>query len=237
MIMFIYKITNKVNGKIYIGLTSNTIKSRFSCHIRDSKTAKKGIDAAIRKYGKENFIVEEIDTAHTIEELNSKEQYWIAFYNSTNNKIGYNQTLGGGGSTGYHHDEETKYKCGNSFRGKHRIVSKERAEYQRMIMTGKKYSEETKQKHSEKMKLAYKEGRRIPNCKGVGGRKPMSEEEKKFNSESQIGKRWLHNDSLKFNLIVYANEIENFINNGWVLKKVKDYKVISRKEARKMNLL
>lgn len=58
-----------------------------------------------------------------------------------------------------------------------------------MIMTGKKYSEETKQKHSEKMKLAYKEGRRIPNCKGVGGRKPMSEEEKKFNSESQIGKR------------------------------------------------
>jgi len=56
-------------------------------------------------------------------------------------------------------------------------------------MTGRKYSEETKQKHSEKMKLAYKEGRRIPNGKGVGGRKPMSEEEKKFNSESQIGKR------------------------------------------------
>lgn len=45
---------------------------------------------AIRKYGKDSFIVEEIDTAQTQDELNQKEQYWIKFYNSV--EEGYNET-------------------------------------------------------------------------------------------------------------------------------------------------
>jgi hypothetical protein len=45
---------------------------------------------AIRKYGKENFIIEMIDTAESQDELNQKEQYWIRYYNSVNK--GYNET-------------------------------------------------------------------------------------------------------------------------------------------------
>ena len=45
---------------------------------------------AIRKYGKDNFIIEEIDSAFSQEELNQKEQYWIQYYNSI--KEGYNET-------------------------------------------------------------------------------------------------------------------------------------------------
>ena len=45
---------------------------------------------AIRKYGKDSFIIEEIDTAQTQDELNQKEQYWIKFYNSV--EEGYNET-------------------------------------------------------------------------------------------------------------------------------------------------
>ena len=53
--MIIYKITNLINNKIYIGQTKGSIESRWYYHLRDSKNATKGIDAAIRKYGKEDL--------------------------------------------------------------------------------------------------------------------------------------------------------------------------------------
>ena len=90
--MWIYKITNILNQKIYIGQTIRPIEERFRRHINDALNNK--IDThlarAIRKYGKENFIIEVIDIAKTQEELTKKEQYWIHYYNSV--KIGYNET-------------------------------------------------------------------------------------------------------------------------------------------------
>ncbi len=90
--MFIYKITNKVNNKVYIGQTINTIEQRFQRHINDAinNILDTHLARAIRKYGKENFYTELIDTANTQDELNLKEQYWIRFYNSVNE--GYNET-------------------------------------------------------------------------------------------------------------------------------------------------
>jgi hypothetical protein len=59
------------------------------------------IKCSIQKHGHENFTIEQIDSALTIEELNIKEQYWISFYNSMNRNTGYN-LMSGGGSTGKH---------------------------------------------------------------------------------------------------------------------------------------
>lgn len=73
----IYKITNKINNKIYIGQSVH-IHRRFLEHCRNNKTA---IDAAIAEYGKENFLFEIIEECSK-EELNQKEQYWIQYYNS-----------------------------------------------------------------------------------------------------------------------------------------------------------
>lgn len=88
----IYKITNTKNNKVYIGQTVRPIKQRFLRHITDALNNK--LDThfarAIRYHGKESFIVEEIDTATTQDELNLKEQYWIRYYNST--ICGYNET-------------------------------------------------------------------------------------------------------------------------------------------------
>lgn len=89
--MVIYKITNKVNQKIYIGLTRQPLKLRFRAHCFRKKTA---ISLAIHKYGKENFTVEVIDTASHIEELQIKERYHIAQCNSFYPN-GYNLTIGG----------------------------------------------------------------------------------------------------------------------------------------------
>lgn len=90
--MFIYKITNKVNNKVYIGQSVRPIKKRFNRHINDAIRNK--LDThfarAIRKYGKDNFICEVIDTAKNQNDLTLKEQYWIQYYDSV--KMGYNET-------------------------------------------------------------------------------------------------------------------------------------------------
>ena len=95
--MFIYKITNIINNKIYIGQVYNkSVQDRFVRHIKEANPYSRSIvDKAIAKYGKDNFIVEQIDEATSLEELNQKEKYWIKYYNSTNKKIGYNLTSGG----------------------------------------------------------------------------------------------------------------------------------------------
>lgn len=90
--MWIYKITNIQNQKVYIGQTIRPIEQRFHRHINDAMNniLDTHFARAIRKYGKDNFVIEEIDSAKTQNELNKKEQYWIQYYNSVNN--GYNET-------------------------------------------------------------------------------------------------------------------------------------------------
>ena len=99
--MIIYKITNLVNKKIYIGQTTGTLEKRFQRHKQDAISGR--LDThfarAIRKYGEENFSAEIIDTAQTQEELTKKEYYWIGYYNARIN--GYNET-------------EDLFKCGGN---------------------------------------------------------------------------------------------------------------------------
>ena len=90
--MWIYKITNIQNNKVYIGQTIRPIEQRFKRHLNDAlhNILDTHLARAIRKYGKDSFIIEEIDTAETQDELNKKEQYWIRYYNSVED--GYNET-------------------------------------------------------------------------------------------------------------------------------------------------
>lgn len=90
--MYIYKITNKVNGKVYIGQSIRSIEQRFQRHINDAvnNILDTHFARAIRKYGKENFYIELVETCDNQTELNLREQYWIRKYDSINN--GYNET-------------------------------------------------------------------------------------------------------------------------------------------------
>lgn len=90
--MIVYKITNTINGKVYIGQTINTLEKRFNRHKTDAlnNILNTHFARAIRQYGIDAFAAEIIDTAKTQEELTEKEQYWIHFYNSV--QEGYNET-------------------------------------------------------------------------------------------------------------------------------------------------
>ena len=102
----IYKITNLVNNKVYIGQTRQKLKRRFKQHINkaNANIYHNKFHNAIRKYGKDNFSIEQIDEGNSQEELSQKEIYWIKHYNSMNE--GYNSTSGGEESKAY--TEEVK---------------------------------------------------------------------------------------------------------------------------------
>lgn len=93
----IYKITNKINNKIYIGQSKN-IEQRWKEHVRHSKDKysrnKPYIHSAINKYGKDNFKFEVLEECK-FEELDEREKYYIAEYKSNVKGIGYNSTPGG----------------------------------------------------------------------------------------------------------------------------------------------
>lgn len=99
----IYKITNALNGKVYIGKTSYSLEKRFSEHCIDSQKENfeiRPLYRAMRKYGVENFYIELIEECSKIQE-NERERYWIEFYESYG--FGYNATLGGEGKCLYNH--------------------------------------------------------------------------------------------------------------------------------------
>ena len=92
--MIVYKITNLINNKCYIGITTQKLKERWEGHLsRLRQGDTRHLYCSMRKYGVENFKIEPIDPAETLGELLEKEQFYIEQYNSKNN--GYNMTIGG----------------------------------------------------------------------------------------------------------------------------------------------
>lgn len=89
----IYKITNKLNNKVYIG-QSNNLERRRREHFDWNLSKRQYIDEIISDIGAENFDYEVIEYC-SITELDEKEKYWISFYNSFYE--GYNKTKGGAG--------------------------------------------------------------------------------------------------------------------------------------------
>ena len=108
----IYKITNQLNGKSYVGKTTTSLKQRMASH----KCADSVIGKAIRKYGWENFSVEVIEECETPEQLNEREIFWIAALNCKTPN-GYNRSDGGDGPTGYVCSDETRAKLSAAGKG------------------------------------------------------------------------------------------------------------------------
>ena len=130
----IYKITNKLNSKVYIGQTIQTLRNRWYRHCAKNCTSQAErnmeIKRAILKYGKENFTVEAIEECDS-KKLDDREKFYIRYFDSYHN--GYNSTEGGQhGAKPLQTSEETQkevielYKSGFSLRdiGKEYTIDK-----------------------------------------------------------------------------------------------------------------
>jgi group I intron endonuclease len=123
----IYKITNIINGKMYVGSTNN-LANRKDNHFSELKRnvhPNRFLQRAVNKYGMENFKFEIIEHC-LLKELNIKEGYWCSLLNTYNDKYGYNLII-------------------VNLDGVH-IMPKEIKEKLRIINTGKKHSEITKER-------------------------------------------------------------------------------------------
>ena len=211
----IYLIKNKVNGKCYVGQTQKEkgfdyryycsgegIERVYNYHksLREhNRSYNEHLLRSIEKYGFKAFeVIKYLDYAFSLEELNIKEKVYIQLYNSLKN--GYNETLGGEGTEGRPHSEETRQKISEARKGKHhseetRQKISEANKGDNHPMYGKYHTEETKQKmskikkgennpmhgnhHSEEVKQKIREGN-----KG----KHLSNEAKQKISEARKGK-------------------------------------------------
>ena len=108
---YIYKITNLINGKLYIGKTSNSIQERWREHISDSqreRCEKRPLYDAFNKYGISNFQIEQIEEIENDEIACQREIYWIdklRTYVGFEDCNGYNATLGGDSKRYYDYKE------------------------------------------------------------------------------------------------------------------------------------
>lgn len=173
MICGIYKITNKVNSKAYIG-QSQDIERRWTKHRRElnnNSHVNKHLQSAYNKYGADSFVWE-IEEECEESLLDDREIFYIEKYDSFNN--GYNQTIGGSGTRGYKLSEETKQKLSEARKG------------EKHPMYGKHHSEETRKKISEANKNPSEEIRKRKSEARKG--KHLSEEHRRKLIESRKGK-------------------------------------------------
>ena len=200
---YIYKITNKINNKIYIGMSSNVDNRWKYGHVLTAKKLIDNIDIgyksllydAMKKYGIENFNIEIIEEC-PIEKMGEREEYWINKLNSRDRNIGYNICRGGcrgpGGPmfAGHHHSEETKAKMSadrtgskNSNYGNHWTQSDELKELHRQLSSGKNnpmYGKKHTEASKEKSRLSHLGKKRMSNLEMYPKYKMIDEKDVKI---------------------------------------------------------
>ena len=189
LVSYIYKVTNLVNGKSYIGQSIDPI-TRLSKHIKSNSNL---LNEAIKKYGVENFLFEVIKSDVPIEQINEAEIQCIREHNC---KVpnGYNLTEGGEGSLGCIPSEETRRKIGLIHKGK--VVSEKTREKISAAQTGRIVSQETGNKIS-KANTGKKASREHKEkiSKALSGKSKSDEHRQKLILSLSIARK--HKKSLK----------------------------------------
>lgn len=176
--LIIYKATNRLNGKVYIGQTVQALAERMGDHRRKAlvHSSKSHFHAAIRKYGFDAFDWTVLEKAEDRALLNSLEQFWIKSHESTNPSKGYNNTHGG---DSFEFTEETKRRIGEAGRGNKR--SEAFKENLRQIekgdhnpFYGKHHTEEAKRKNREAHVGKKLKPEHIAKCIHLGSNNPRA---------------------------------------------------------------
>lgn len=143
----IYKFTNKINNKVYIGQAKN-LRNRVRDHLsafQKNKFPNIYIYKSMKKHGLQNFELEIlIEGNFSKTELDEMEICYIRLLKSNNSFFGYNMTIGGDGANGRKTSQQTKDKIGKANKGHE--VSQETRQKIRQTNLGHKHTDETKEK-------------------------------------------------------------------------------------------
>lgn len=227
----IYKITNLINSKIYIGSSSN-LKSREYSHfwkLNNNSHSNKHLQSAYNKYGKDNFIFEIIEIIEDDKMLLSREQYYLDKLNTCNISIGYNKSPTAGSNLGYKASNETRLKISMAMTGfKHSEESKLKLSISRKGMI---FSDIHKYKLSKARKSRVtKDETRLKISAALKNRirKPHTEESKlkmSINSLGKAGRKILNIDeNIIFNTITEASKHYN-IDSSAISKVCRNKKI------------
>lgn len=146
---YIYAIENILDNKIYVGQTVHMYR-RWTKHKSDSKRVKLPLYFALNKYGVDNFIFYLLEVT-TIDTVDDREKYWIAYYHSTDRNAGYNMDSGGQDNKIFSEEHRKKISIANSgsangMYGKNHSESVKQKI--RLAKLGSHATEETKKKQS-----------------------------------------------------------------------------------------
>lgn len=220
--MIIYKVTNLVNQKIYIGQTTLSLEDRKKSHYKEAKYKKNNnyFHNALNSYNEDDFKWEIIEDSITeLDELNSKEIYYIALYNSTDKNKGYN--LKHGGDNGGLNSIETKIKIGNSTR--ERWKNPEIAERMRQGLI--KGTEAMKSKALKNLKcdkckncnkeFTYKRNYHLSFCSNECRKEYLKKNNKGFDKANEVNRNTYeyNRDIMKDKIIKWCVENPNYLIN------------------------
>lgn len=233
--MYIYKTTNLINNKVYIGKSEKAFNEKY---VGSGKLLWK----AIKKHGLHNFKTELLENCSSIQELNKREKFWIARYSNNS----YNLAEGGtGGWTTKHYTDvqlnELKKKLSNSLKG--RKVSDECK--QKLSLKNKNRFFGSKPELSKKVKSAWADPNSIFNSLEyrkklsiASKKRKWSEETKKKISESKLGNKNGMAQSIQVDNIIYEtrracaqhyNISETAVTKRCISKNFKNWQVLPKK--------
>ena len=231
---YIYKTTNLINGKFYIG------KHRGSAFDKTYLGSGLLIMKAVKKEGRKNFSCEVIEWCKTPDELNERERFWVEELNARDLTIAYNLCAGGMGGArhftedtlkrmsemkkGTHHTKETIEKIKDAFRNMSEEDKQLRSKRLRESHIGKKHTNEQKAKIGKTLHNRYASGDLVSACKdkpSVNKGRKLTEEQANHCRQVCKGRIWIHNEvSSK---MIFPEDLDTYEKLGWL--KGRKYKV------------
>lgn len=233
---YIYKTTNLINNKIYIG-QKHSSKFLGQSYLGSGKVIRREVLA----HGKENFKVELLEEVETKEMMDEREIYWISYYQSTNREIGYNISNGGNVNRamsgehnpfyGKHHTEESRRKNSEHCKGRVAWNKGLTKEDERV----KKYSESLKKtlkekgSHSKNTVWIHKDNvdRMISQADvscyldngWILGRTELSKESCKKHADAIKGRIRINNGKIEKNIC--KDELDSYLKDGYIKGRLK----------------
>lgn len=148
--MIVYLVTNNIDGKKYVGQTSQSLKRRWARHQQPFNHRRNSyLYNAICKHGIENFSIEILVQVSTKEEMDYYEIGMIKALDLRNPDKGYNLTDGGGGMLGFNLSEETRLKMSRHVKSEEHCKKISESKMGNQARLGMKHTEETKKRMSE----------------------------------------------------------------------------------------